>query len=213
MLDYKNCFVVIYFMIKFDKKTSMKHLTIILLFVFSLCIAQPPDYGEDDKAESKTKIAHASLGNPYLTSDAPASRGNAHLVIPKMNVLYVGIPNLLKIEIPDPSETYSLSSSTLSFGEGLKFTQGETKYDFIVTPQRATHNRGIIVNVLNSKGIIVATKNIRVKRLPDPTTTILGQKSGLISRGKIKVASRIDAKISNFDYEIKVQVSSFTMEV
>jgi len=42
---------------------------------------------------------------------------------------------------------------------------------------------------------------------------VLGEKDGLISRGKIRLAQRVDAVMENFDFELKVRVSSFTMTV
>ena len=52
-----------------------------------------------------------------------------------------------------------------------------------------------------------------MKKIPDPVARVLGQKEGYISRGKLKVASRVDAAMENFDFELKVSVTSFTMTV
>jgi len=83
-----------------------------------------------------------------------------------------------------------------------------------VTASRSTGKNGVDVVVKNKvSGVLLGKSNFRVKRLPDPVAKVLGEKDGLISRGKIRLAQRVDAVMENFDFELKVRVSSFTMTV
>lgn len=126
-----------------------------------------------------------------------------------MNVFYVGVKNPVSVSAPGvASENIEISAP------GLRFVKGKKSGQYDVTPTRATGRKGLEVVVKNkNSGTVLGKSKFRVKRLPDPVAKVLGQKEGLISRGKLKVASRVDAVMENFDFELKVAVSSFTMTV
>lgn len=67
--------------------------------------------------------------------------------------------------------------------------------------------------MLDSKGNVVHVLHVRVKRLPNPVALVLGQRSGLMSKGKLKALSRVDAKIENFDFDVPVRVKSFDVMI
>ena len=126
-----------------------------------------------------------------------------------MNVFYVGVKNPISVSAPGvATEDVDISAP------GLRFVKGKKSGEYVVIPTRATGSKGTEVTVKNKKsGTKLGSSKFRVKRLPDPVAKVLGQKEGLISRGKIKLASRVDAVMENFDFELKVSVSSFTMTV
>ena len=126
-----------------------------------------------------------------------------------MNVFYVGVKNPVSVSAPGvATENIKISAP------GLSFVKGKKSGEYNVTPTRATGRKGLDVVVTNSiSNAKLGSSKFRVKRLPDPVAKVLGQKEGLISRGKLKVASRVDAVMENFDFELKVVVSSFTMTV
>lgn len=126
-----------------------------------------------------------------------------------MNVFYVGVKNPVSVSAPGvATENIEISAP------GLSFVKGKKAGEYNVTPKRATGRKGLEVVVKNkNSGTKLGSSKFRVKRLPDPVAKVLGQKEGLISRGKLKVASRVDAVMENFDFELKVTVASFTMTV
>ena len=126
-----------------------------------------------------------------------------------MNVFYVGVPNPVSISAPGVAVTDVEPSAP-----GLRFAPGKKDGQYVVTASRSTGKNGVDVVVKNKvSGVLLGTSNFRVKRLPDPVAKVLGEKDGLISRGKIRLAQRVDAVMENFDFELKVRVSSFTMTV
>jgi gliding motility-associated protein GldM len=127
----------------------------------------------------------------------------------KMNVFYVGVPNPVSISAPGvASEDIEVAAP------GLRFAATKKAGEYTATASRATGKKGVDVVVKNkSTGIVLGKSTFRVKRLPDPVAKVLGQKEGLVSRGKLKVAQRVDAVMENFDFELRVSVSSFTMTV
>ena len=54
---------------------------------------------------------------------------------------------------------------------------------------------------------------MRIKRLPTPKASFLGQHEGLITKGKMKAGSRIDSAIPSFDFEVRCKVQSFKMTI
>jgi len=126
-----------------------------------------------------------------------------------MNVFYVGVPNPVSVSAPGVA-TVDVDISA----PGLKFSAGKKGGEYIATASRATGKKGVDVVVKNKvSGVVLGKSNFRIKRLPDPVAKVLGEKEGLISRGKIKLAQRVDAVMENFDFELRVRVSSFTMTV
>lgn len=140
----------------------------------------------------------------YMVADPSAT-----VAATAMNVFYVGVKNPISVSAPGvASEDVDISAP------GLRFVKGKKSGEYVVTPTRATGSKGTDVIVKNKKsGAKLGSSKFRVKRLPDPVAKVLGQKEGLISRGKLKLASRVDAVMENFDFELRVSVSSFTMTV
>jgi hypothetical protein len=49
----------------------------------------------------------------------------------------------------------------------------------------------------------------RIKRVPDPVAVLLGKEGGNITRGELQAASRLDARMKDFDFDLKFSVESF----
>lgn len=152
-----------------------------------------------------------SKGTTYkmFKSSYMVAEPSATVAATAMNVFYVGVPNPVSVSAPGvASEDVEVSAP------GLTFRPGKKTGEYVVTASRATGKNGVDVTVKNKNGgTVLGKSNFRVKRLPDPIAMVLGQKEGLISKGKLKVATRVDAKMENFDFELKVTVASFTMTV
>jgi gliding motility-associated protein GldM len=127
----------------------------------------------------------------------------------KMSVFYVGVPNPVAVSAPG----VAISDIEIS-APGLSFKQQKKAGEYIVSPIRATNKKGLDVVVKNkNSGAILGKANFRVKRLPDPAANVLGQKEGLISKGKLKAISKVGAKMENFDFDLDVKVQQFTLTV
>jgi gliding motility-associated protein GldM len=127
----------------------------------------------------------------------------------KMSVFYVGVPNPVAVSAPG----VAISDIEIS-APGLNFKQQKKAGEYIVSPIRATNKKGLDVVVKNkNSGAILGKANFRVKRLPDPAANVLGQKEGLISKGKLKAISKVGAKMENFDFDLDVKVQQFTLTV
>tara|TARA_B110000093_G_scaffold101772_1_gene109418 strand:- start:1167 stop:2843 length:1677 start_codon:yes stop_codon:yes gene_type:complete len=134
---------------------------------------------------------------------------SATVAATKMSVFYVGVPNPVSVSAPGVSVTDIEVSAP-----GLSFKEDKKGGSYIVRPSKATNKKGVDVVVKNKKtGAILGKSNFRVKRLPDPAASVLGSKEGLISKGKLRAISKVDAKMENFDFDLSVSVQQFTLTV
>ncbi len=134
---------------------------------------------------------------------------SATVAATKMSVFYVGVKNPVSVSAPG----VAISDIEIS-APGLAFKPGKKAGTYEVTPRKATNKKGVDVVVKNkNSGAVLGKANFRVKRLPDPSASVLGSKEGLIAAGKLRAASRVDAKMENFDFDLSVKVKEFTLTV
>jgi len=127
----------------------------------------------------------------------------------KMNVLYVGVDNPMQVSAPGVSvDEIEITGPGISFKPDPKIPGG-----YIARATKANPRGTKLTVKKKSDNTILATTEFRVKRLPDPAATILGQKEGLVTKGKLKAASFLKAEMENFDFEARVVVVSFKMTV
>jgi hypothetical protein len=140
-------------------------------------------------------------------SEYMVAEPTATIAATKMNVFYVGVPNPVSISAPGAS----LDELEIR-GAGLSFRDGKKPGEYIATASKA-NPRGTEVTVTKKGGAKLGSSTFRVKRLPDPAATILNQKEGLVSKGKLKAATFLKAEMENFDFDVKVAVKQFKMTI
>ncbi len=128
----------------------------------------------------------------------------------KMNVFYMGVENPITLACPGVALA-DLSASIA--GTGASITPSAEKGKFIV---KVTGGNEATINV--SAKIGAGTKpmgnsKFRVKRLPDPVAMVAGLKEGAVKKSALAAAPFVIAKYENFDFDLKVNVSSFTVTV
>lgn len=143
----------------------------------------------------------------YFRSKYMVAEPQATVAASKMNVLYVGVPNPMEISAPGvPADEISPSASGISF-------RPDTKKGAFIATATVENPKGTEIVVKKKDGTVLGKSVFRVKRLPDPVASILGQKEGLVSKGKLSAASFLKAEMENFDFDTKVDVVSFKMTV
>jgi gliding motility-associated protein GldM len=127
----------------------------------------------------------------------------------KMSVFYVGVDNPVSVSAPG----ISLDDIKITMA-GQTFKPQKKAGEYIIRPTRPTNKKGVNVQVRNKNtDAVLGEANFRIKRLPDPAANVLGQKEGLISKGKLKAISKVGAKMENFDFDLDVKVQQFTLTV
>ncbi|MBL4677341.1 MAG: gliding motility protein GldM [Mucilaginibacter sp.] len=121
----------------------------------------------------------------------------------KMNVLYIGVPNPLSVSAPGVAKEQikvSMSGGSIS-GSGGHYTANVST---IGTAK---------VTVTGEKGMVLGTSEFRVKRIPDPKAAFAGKSGGNTSAANIRGQDRLFAKLENFEFDAKFNVTRFTMIV
>ena len=119
-----------------------------------------------------------------------------------MNVFYMGIDNPVSVSAPMPNAKAS--------APGLRQGSGAGQY-----VMRPTALGKVTINVSgtddNGKTVNLGKSEFRVKKIPDPVPYIAG-KTGSCTMSKSDLASGvIQAKMEGFEFDLKVQVSSFEL--
>jgi len=144
------------------------------------------------------------------TYDLPAqtyqvARPSAVVSPDKMNVLYIGLPNPVSVSAPGiPKEALRLSMT----GGSISGSNGH----YIATVSTIGEAR-INVSGEITKGKVsgLGTSLFRVKRIPDPKAQFAGKSGGNTSAANIRAQDRIFAKLDNFEFDAKFNVTRFTL--
>jgi gliding motility-associated protein GldM len=123
----------------------------------------------------------------------------------KMNVLYIGVPNPLSVSAPGlPKDKLKMSISEGSIsGSNGAFTAN------VKTP--GTVHITVSGEAGAGKTQMLGTSEFRVKRIPDPKAVFAGKSSGGVAAGNIKAQDKVFAKLENFEFDAKFNVTRFTL--
>ncbi len=143
---------------------------------------------------------------PYKSSYMVAEP-TATIAATAMNVFYVGVDNPVSISAPGAS----LDDIKVQ-GGGISFRKGKKPGEYIARASKP-NGKGVMINVVKTDGTKLGGMKFRIKRLPDPAASILNQKEGLVSKGKLKAATFIKAEMENFDFNVKVKIAQFKMTI
>jgi gliding motility-associated protein GldM len=131
----------------------------------------------------------------------------ASMQLDKMNVFYIGVPNPVTVS----AAGYSMEDIELSIpGSDAVITKGDAlgKYDVSMKTQGKVM---AIINARTKEGLKqVGAQEIRVKFIPDPVAEVLGESGSIsIPSNRIKVAPGINAKLYNFDFDVRFLVTNY----
>lgn len=126
----------------------------------------------------------------------------------KMNVLYVGVPNPISVSAPGiPKEKIRLSIN----GGSVSGSGG--KYVATVSSPGTTAHITVSGETSPGKTSVLGVQEFRVKRIPDPKAQFAGKSSGTTATGNIKAQDKIFARLENFDFDAKFNVTRFSLTV
>lgn len=175
---------------------------------------------EDGKAEYKTTTSEigqktiklrAEVRNP-LTGETSSGEsvfnyevGERSVAISadKMNVFYIGVENPVSVSAA------GVSSNDLkigiSGGGGSLSKVGSNNWIVKVT----TPTDDCKINV--SGGALNASKQFKVKRIPDPIARLGNKQDGEMGNGEFKVQKGLIAWLDNFDFDAKCDIQGFNL--
>lgn len=146
---------------------------------------------------------------PYpFTSTFMAAKPNLVVSPTKMNVFYRGLANPIDVSVPGvPAERLSVSVSN---AEVRKTGSGQ----FEVAPGKDRECKVTVVAEMNGKKTTFPPMEFRVKPVPDPIPSYLGQKGSFkMTKGEAASGKFITASLDDFLFDLKYKVNSFEMTV
>jgi gliding motility-associated protein GldM len=144
----------------------------------------------DGTKESKSFNVEYTVGTP----------GGAAVMLDKMNVFYIGVPNPVTVSSGTGCDKTKVSMS----GGTLTPAGGPGKYTVNVS---APGKDSITVNADGK----ASTYEFRVKRIPDPVFAVGPSKGGRVQSVMIKNQQFCRAELENFDFDARFSVVSATV--
>jgi len=124
----------------------------------------------------------------------------------KMNVLYIGVPNPLAVSapgIPLDKLHINISSGSVSGSNGHYSANVKTIGTATVS----------VSGEVSGKTMTLGSTLFRVKRIPDPKFQFAGKSGGTTSAANIRAQDYVFAKLDNFEFDAKFNVTRFTVMV
>jgi gliding motility-associated protein GldM len=125
----------------------------------------------------------------------------------KMNVFYIGVDNPVEVSAAGVNST-EVEVSMSGAGGGTIKRNADGTYTVNVT--RPTSKNEFANILVNAEGLS-ASKEFRVKKIPDPLPTLSLKKSGVMGSGEMKRQQGVVPVLDGFDFDAKCTITSFTM--
>ncbi|HLN71942.1 MAG TPA: gliding motility protein GldM [Prolixibacteraceae bacterium] len=135
------------------------------------------------------------VGNPSVTISPT-----------KMNVLYLGIGNPVKISVP------GIASEDLSptITNGRMEKKGDTYMVYPTKLDVTGKNTSISVTATkNGEKRFMGSMEFRVKEVPPPLATVSGKNSGVLRKEDLQAEQGVFADLKDFDFDLKFKVTQF----
>jgi gliding motility-associated protein GldM len=154
----------------------------------------------------KFKNPEGNIDSYPFKSEYQVGKPSATISPTKMNVLYMGIPNPVKV------------SAAGVASENLEITVNNGRYeksgdDFLVYPTKLDA-LGKITSIsvtakLNGESRPMGSMVFRVKEVPDPLATIGGKNTGNLKKEELMAEEGVFAELKDFDFDLKFRVTQF----
>jgi gliding motility-associated protein GldM len=125
----------------------------------------------------------------------------------KMNVLYIGVPNPVSVSAPGvPKEKIRVNMT----GGSISGSAGH--YTATVT-NLGEATVSVSGELMPGKTSFLGSSVFRVKRIPDPKAEFAGKSGGNTSAANLRAQDRLFAKLENFEFDAKFNITRFTILV
>ncbi|WP_295801978.1 gliding motility protein GldM [Mucilaginibacter sp.] len=125
----------------------------------------------------------------------------------KMNVLYIGLPNPVSVSAPGIAKEnlrVSMSGGSISGSNGHYTATVSSIGEATIT---------VSGELTKGKVSVLGSSVFRVKRIPPPKAAFAGRSGGVTSAANIRAQDRIFAKLENFEFDAKFNVTRFTLQI
>lgn len=130
----------------------------------------------------------------------------------KMNVFYIGVDNPVEISVGGASPDAVVATISPAGAGSIKY-KGDGKY--IVRAKKGPKCK-INISIKKKEGgtTSMGSSEFRIKRIPNPTASFAGVTGdGKVTKGQLKVAAGVIAKLEDFVFDLRFPVVSWTMSM
>lgn len=122
-----------------------------------------------------------------------------------MNVMYIGLDNPIDISVPGVAQS-DISAALNGSGNLAKGTNGS----YVAKVTTIGPVSVIVKAKINGREMVMGEQKFRVKRIPDPITTLDGiYKGGKIKLAQLRNSKGVIAMLENFDWGANFKVESY----
>lgn len=125
----------------------------------------------------------------------------------KMNVFYIGVPNPVEVSAAGVNSNDVKVSMSGQGGGAIKKNSDGT---YTVNVNRPTAKDEYAKIDVSAPGMN-ASKNFRVKRIPDPIPMLSNNRGGGISSGEFKAQQGVRPVLQGFDFEAKCDITEYVV--
>ena len=163
----------------------------------------------------KTYKGQINVNTPFGIQTHPfegeyiVAKPSATVSADKMNVFYIGVENPVTVSVPGVAN----EKVRPQISGGNLINKGGGKY--IVTVAKGTPGAKAIITInadFDGKQRAMGKSEFRVKTVPNPVPQIGGISEGFIDKAKLASSGGIIAKLIDFDFDLTMVVTSFTMQ-
>ena len=154
----------------------------------------------------KFKTPEGNINNYPFEGEYQVGEPSVTISPTKMNVLYMGIANPIKVSVPGVA-TQNLE---ISFNNG-RFEKNGDEYFVYPTKLDATGKSTSIFVTANMNGEKrqMGSMTFRVKEVPPPLATIAGMNGGQLIKEDLLAEEGVFAELKDFDFDLKFKVTQF----
>jgi len=129
----------------------------------------------------------------------------------KMNVLYMGVPNPIKVSVPGVAS----QNLEVSISNGGRIEKNGDDYFAYPSKLDALGKNTSISVILNTNNIKrpMGSMAFRVKEVPPPLATIAGLNGGSLKKEDLLAEGGIFAELKDFDFDLKFKVTQFDITI
>lgn len=185
---------------------------------------RPLSVNEDGVAEFSTRAngvgkkiynVEASIKNPVTdevqtfkrTYEYEVGERSAAISASKMNVFYIGVDNPVEVSVAGVASS-QVNVSMGGSGGGSISKNSDGTYN--VRVKQPTPNGQFAKINLTAPGFS-ASKDFRVKRIPDPVPMLSKSRGGKMGSGTFKVQGGVSPVLQGFDFDAKCDIAGFTV--
>jgi len=154
----------------------------------------------------KYKNPEGNINSYPFEGEYQVGKPSATISPTKMNVLYLGVPNPIRVSVPGVAS----ENLVVTLSNGRIEKSGD---DYLAYPSKldaTSKSTSISVSArFGSETRPMGSMDFRVKEVPPPTATIGGKNGGNIKKEELLSENGIFADLKDFDFDLKFKVTQF----